>query len=112
VATQAGEHGARPLLLEGAARQHGGRLDRLHAEAGHHQRMSRGAKRAQQGAEQGVGVLDERRHHPGIGAGIAPELAGGGLDRSLDDDGRPVIERMGEGGIGLDQLQAEAAKRK
>jgi hypothetical protein len=99
VAGAAGEQRSGALVREAGAEP--GRGQRPHQpEPRHRERGPGNAERSEQIGEQGVRVGEQRLEHPPVPRPVAPEALGGRSDRRMVQDGRLVVERVGERHVG------------
>ena len=102
---------ARVRSSRNRARQPRGRADRRHAEAGHQERMPE-TGRPEQRLHQLLRARGEGGNQVPVGARVfTAERLRRGVDRSLDDDRRPIVERMREGRFRLRELEAVRRER-
>ena len=87
-----GARGVEPAGQEGDGESAG------HPEAGQDERVRRHAQhRAEEVGQQVVPAIEQRRHQPPVGVGVAVEPVGGLVERAVEEDGVAVGQGMGQG---------------
>jgi hypothetical protein len=110
VRAAAGEQGTRPLALEARAGKRPRRADPAEAEAGHGERVAGRAERAEELAEEGVGVANERGEEAAVGGLVVAQLARRPIDLPMEDYSRPVVEGVGEWDVGVNEIERKLAQ--
>lgn len=107
----AGEERACGIAAEGGAGYGGSAAQRAQTEAGKAQGMQYNPWRGERTFRNGAVGLDHGEHEADIGIVVLAEGECGGLHRALEYGGSRVVERMGNGGGGVNPGEAEALQR-
>jgi hypothetical protein len=67
--------------------------------------MADARSRLEQQRHESLAALHERAHQPLVGPSVGSQLGRRRCDRALQHDRRPVVQRMRERRIGLDDLE-------
>ena len=111
VGADAGEQRASPIVGEYLPRQALGRTERLKPEADDRSRVSRQARRRQDGTLEPRPGLHQCSDQRSIGIPITIQTARRAFDRSIDETAAAVVERMREHGRRFDPLQSMGRER-
>ena len=111
VRRRARQHRARALVAKPAARKRRGRADRRHAEARHQERMPEAGRPEQRRHQFRRAIREGGNQVPVRPRILAAQRLRRGVDRTLDDDRGPIVERMREGGLRLSELEAVRRER-